>query len=131
MARTARLALVGILAVVSLTGCLQDISGFIAVRVVNNTGGQVRIRPCWDKYCRQMQGMPVQTLAPGDSLGEAQLWSNDAPGVIAVALLDRAGNRIGCVTTSFSPGEKKMLVHISDEARCKRPSEFAGAPSGF
>jgi hypothetical protein len=122
------LTLVGVLAAVGLSGCQWDETHFFDLRVVNDTHRAVKIRPCWDEYCLDMNRMPVTVLSPGASHDENSWWPNDVGGIVSVAVLSPVGKRIGCLTTSFAEAQPKGLVRISQRApRCPR---FRGAGPG-
>jgi hypothetical protein len=108
---------VGILAAAVLSGCQWDETRFYDLRVVNDTHRPVKIQPCWDVDCVDMNGMPVTVLRPGDSRDEKSWWVIPASGV-AVAVLSPAGHRIiGCLILN-SRGRSKGVVRTSQQRPC-------------
>ena len=116
--------------VAALSACQWDETRFFDLRVVNNTHRTVRIRPCWDVNCLDMSGMRVAVLRPGDTQDEGSLWTNDAGEEVSVAVLGPVGKQhiIGCLITSFKPGQPKGLVRMSQERPCISGPE--GGPGG-
>jgi hypothetical protein len=123
------LALAGVLAAAGLSSCQWDETRFFDLRVVNDTHQAVKIQPCWDVDCLNVYGMPVTVLRPGDSRHESSWWADDAGQKVAVAVLHPGGRRImGCLITSFAPGQPTGLVRASQQRQCLHAPE--GGPGG-
>jgi hypothetical protein len=121
------LVLLGVLAAVGLSGCQWDEARFFDLRVVNNTHRPVKIRPCWDVDCLQVNGMPITVLRPGGSRDEDSWWPNDVGQEVVVAVLSPTGKQIiGCLITTFVQGQRMGLVHTSQQRACLRGSEQGG-----
>lgn len=127
--RVRGLALVSALAVVGLSACQWDETRFFDLRVVNDTQHPVKIRPCWDEYCLDMNGMPVTVLHPGGTKDENTWWPKDFGSKISVAVLSRHGKQIGCITTGYADGQLKTVVRVSQQTP-KCPKSRGAGPGG-
>jgi hypothetical protein len=122
------LALVGVLAVAGLSACQWDETRFFDLRVLNDTQHPVKIRPCWDQYCLDLNGMPSTVLGPGESKDENTWWPKDFGSTVSVVLLGPTGKRIGCMTTSYPSGQLKRVLRVSQQKpKCPR---YRGAGPG-
>jgi hypothetical protein len=95
--------------------------GFMRLEVVNDTQRAVKVQPCWDLDCYDTIGLHSSTLRPGDSRRVAGQWANNRPQRISVAILSPHATEMdydGCVISSFPPGTKKGIVHVSRMGDC-------------
>jgi hypothetical protein len=122
-------ALVGVLAVAGLSACQWDETKFFDLRVVNDTHRAVKVKPCWDQFCLDDNGMPVSLLRPGGSTDESSFWATNDPGTISVVVLSPKGKQIGCLTTSYAYAQARGLVRIS-RAAPKCPISRGAGPGG-